>query len=257
MKAVILCGGRGTRLREETEFKPKPLVEIGNMPILWHIMKIYAHYRINDFVLCLGYKGSMIKKFFLELDTYNTDFAFNTKTKKLKFYNHKDIEDWNITFAETGFETNTGARIKKIQKYIPEDNFLLTYGDGVADIDIKKLLEFHKNHDKIGTVTAVRPLARFGVLDIKENLITNFTKKNLVHDGRIDGGFFVFKSKIFDYLSEDKNCMLEAEPLQKLAKDKQFVAYQHDGFWQCMDTIQQTEQLNELWQKQNATWKIW
>ncbi|MBS3158524.1 glucose-1-phosphate cytidylyltransferase [Candidatus Woesearchaeota archaeon] len=257
MQAVILCGGKGTRLREETEFRPKPLIEIGNMPILWHIMKTYSHYGIKDFILCLGYKGYLIKKFFTELNTYNTDFTYNPKTKKIKYHNHQDIEDWNITFAETGLETNTGARIKKIEKYITEDDFFLTYGDGVADVDIDKLFKFHKKEDKIGTVTAVRPLARFGVLNIDGTRIVDFTKKNLVHDGRIDGGYFVFKRKIFDYLTDDNDCMLEGEPLKNLAKDSQFIAYRHDGFWQCMDTIQHTDLLNQLWKEGKAEWKVW
>jgi glucose-1-phosphate cytidylyltransferase len=257
MKAVILCGGRGTRLREETEFRPKPLVEIGGMPILWHIMKIYSHYGVKDFIVCLGYKGEFIKKFFTELDTHNSDFTYNPKTKKIEYHNEGDVEDWNITFAETGLDTNTGARIKMIEKYIDEDEFFLTYGDGVADINIDELLKFHRKEGKIGTVTAVRPLARFGVLNIDGSTIVDFTKKNLVHDGRIDGGFFVFNKKIFEYLSDDKDCMLEGEPLKKLASDNEFGAFRHDGFWQCMDTIKHTEALNELWKDEKATWKVW
>ena len=257
MKAVILCGGIGTRLKEETEFRPKPLVEIGGMPILWHIMKIYSHYGVKDFVLCLGYKGELIKKFFMELDTHNSDFTYNPMTKKIEYHNDGDAEDWNITFAETGSDTNTGARIKMIEKYIDEDNFHLTYGDGVADIDINKLIDFHANHGKIGTVTAVRPMSKFGVLDIDGDKVIDFSKKNLAHDGRVDGGFFVFNKKIFDYLSTDKDCILEGEPLKRLAVDNQFVAYRHDGFWQCMDTIRHAEILNEMWLEKRALWKIW
>jgi len=257
MKAVILCGGRGTRLRNETEFRPKPLVEIGGMPILWHIMKIYSHYGVRDFVLCLGYKGNMIKDFFLNLDIYNKDITLNTRTKNIKHYGSKVTDDWDITFAETGSDTNTGGRVKRIEEYINGDNFFLTYGDGVADVNIDELFEFHKKHRKIGTVTAVSPLAKRGVLYLNNNMIVDFTKKNIVHGHRMDGGFFVFKKQVFDYLSTDKDCVLEGEPLKNLAKNNQFIAYQYDGFWQCMDIQQHAEMLNELWQNNNAPWKIW
>ncbi|HLG24996.1 MAG TPA: glucose-1-phosphate cytidylyltransferase [Candidatus Nanoarchaeia archaeon] len=257
MQAVILCGGRGTRLREETEFRPKPLVEIGGMPILWHIMKIYSHYGVKDFILCLGYKGHMIKEFFMDLEIYGKDITYNPKTKKIIHHNGSDGEDWNITFAETGLDTYTGARIKRIEKYITGDDFFLTYGDGVADINIKELYEFHKKHGKIATVTAVQPFARFGVLNIDNELISDFTKKHVVHTNRIDGGFFVFTKKVFDYLSNDRKCALEDQPLKNLVKDNQFVAFRHDGFWQCMDIQQHAEGLNELWNSGEAPWKIW
>lgn len=257
MKAVILCGGRGTRLREETEFKPKALVEIGGMPILWHIMKIYSCYGVKDFILCLGYKGHMIKDFFMDLDIYNKDITFNPKTKKVVHNSKEDVEDWDITFAETGFDTGTGARVKKIEKYIDDDDFFLTYGDGVADVDISHLYNFHKRHGKIGTVTAVRPVARFGVLSIDNGIVVDFIKRNIMHGNRVDGGFFVFKKGLFDYLSEEKDCMLEDKPLRQLAKDNQFVAYKYDGFWQCMDIPQHADLLNELWHKNEAPWKKW
>ncbi|HLD86894.1 MAG TPA: glucose-1-phosphate cytidylyltransferase [Candidatus Nanoarchaeia archaeon] len=257
MKAVILCGGRGTRMREETEFRPKPLVEIGGMPILWHIMKIYAHYGVNDFVLCLGYKGHMIKQFFLDLEVYNKDVTYNPKTKKLIHHYPQDVEDWNITFAETGQDSLTGSRIKQIEKYIDEENFYLTYGDGVSDINLKDLLAFHLKQKKIGTVTAIRPIARFGALSINNGVVVDFTKKNIMHGNRVDGGYFVFNRRIFDYLSLDKNCALEDEPLKNLAKDNQFVAYSHSGFWQCMDIPQHLDYLNEVWNKNEAPWKKW
>ena len=257
MKAVILCGGRGTRLRDETEFKPKPLVEIGHMSILWHIMKIYSYYGIKDFVLCLGYKGNMIKHFFMNLDEYNTDLTFNPKTKKIVHYNKVEVDDWNITFAETGLETGTGGRVKRVEKYVDEDDFFLTYGDGVSDVNISNLLKFHKSHGKIATVTAVKPLAKFGVLHLNGGIVMDFTKKNVTYGNRIDGGFFVFKRNVFDYLTEDKDCVLEDKPLKMLVKDNQFVAYEHNGFWQCMDIQQQMEMLNELWQKNEAPWKKW
>ena len=257
MKVVILCGGQGTRLREETEFKPKPLVEIGGMPILWHIMKTYSHYGFKDFVLCLGYKGNMIKNFFLNYDKLSRDFTYNPNSNKITKHGENDIEDWNITFAETGLNSETGSRIKKIEKYIDGDNFFLTYGDGVSNINIKELLDFHLKNGKIGTVTSVRPLTRFGLLEIEENNnITSFTKKRLVHDGWIDGGFFVFNKKIFNYLSNEESCMLEGEPLQKLSKDGQFMAFKHTGFWQCMDNIRDSKMLNEMWES-NPEWKIW
>ncbi len=257
MKAVILCGGRGTRMREETEFRPKPLVEIGGMPILWHIMKMYSSYGVKDFVLCLGYKGHMIKRFFLDLEVYNRDVTYNPRTKALVHHDQEGVEDWNITFAETGGESGTGARIKKIQKYTSEDNFFMTYGDGVSDVNISDLLRFHLKQGKIGTVTAIRPIARFGVLSINGGTVVDFTKKNIMHGNRVDGGFFVFKKGIFDYLNEDKSCVLEDKPLQQLAKDNEFVAYNYNGFWQCMDIPQHMEYLNELWNRNEAPWKKW
>jgi glucose-1-phosphate cytidylyltransferase len=258
MKTIILCGGHGMRLREETEFKPKPLVEIGGLPILWHIMKIYSHYGFNDFVLCLGHKGHMIKDYFLNYENRISDFTLNLKNKKITTYS-PDIENWNITFVDTGLNTNTGGRIKRVEKYINEDNFFLTYGDGVSDINIKELLKFHQNHKKIGTVVAVRPIARFGLLELNKSsdAIISFSKKNLIQDGRIDGGFMVFKKEFFDYLTPDEECMLEDEPLKKLARDDQFRAYKYDGFWQCMDTISQVNLLNEFWNSNNAPWKVW
>jgi glucose-1-phosphate cytidylyltransferase len=254
-KVVILCGGKGTRMQEETEFKPKPLVEVGGRPILWHIMKIYSHYGFNDFVLCLGYRGYMIKDFFLKYNDYSNDFRLNLKSEQIKIYD-SITEDWNITFADTGLKSQTGSRIKRIEKYIDEDNFFMTYGDGVSDINIKKLLEFHNGHKKIGTVTAVRPLARFGMLKLDGNNIKDFTKENLMHDGRIDGGFCVFKKDFFDYLDKDESCVLEKEPLQKIAKEDQFMAYKHDGFWQCMDTRRHVDILNGLWET-DPKWKVW
>ena len=256
-KVVILCGGKGTRLREETEFRPKPLVLVGDKPILWHIMKTYSHYGYNNFVLCLGYKGDMIKDYFLNLD-YTHDFKFNPAKKELDIFN-KDLPDWNIIFANTGIDSQTGHRIRQIQKYINEDNFFLTYGDGLADISINDLYNFHKNHGKIATVTTVRPFTRFGNLTISDtgNLVTDFEKKSIHHIGWIDGGFFVFKPSLFDYLEPGEDLKLEAEPLRKLAKDGQFHAYKHNGFWQCMDNIRDHEFLNELWDSGRAPWKVW
>jgi len=257
MKVAILCGGRGTRLGGETASKPKPLINIGSFPILWHIMKIYSHYGFKDFVLCLGYKGDMIKDFFLNYESLLNNFTINLKSKNTKV--HTNIrEDWNVTCVNTGLETKTGGRVKRIEKYIDDDNFFLTYGDGVADINIKNLLSFHKKHGKMGTVTAVKPLSRnpFGMLEIKDSSnITGFTKTHMVHRGRADGGFFVFKKDFFDYLTDD--CVLEAEPLQRLSADNQFRAYNHDGFWHCMDVPVQVKYLNQLWASREAPWKVW
>jgi len=257
-KVVILCGGMGTRLKEETEFKPKPLVMVGNRPILWHIMKIYSHYGFNDFVLCLGYKGDMIKQYFRDYEFNAYDFELNLKTQKHKLLSAKDIPDWNIIFANTGMNANTGARLKKIEKYIDGSTFFMTYGDGVSDVNIPETLKFHKAHGKIGTVTTVRPTIRFGNLNINaNNQITDFTKKATIHEGWIDGGFFVFNKGIFNYLNEDDSCMLENAPLQNLSRDGQFMCYKHSGYWQCMDTFKDYEQLNEVWNSGKAPWKLW
>lgn len=255
MKVVILCGGMGMRLQEQTEFIPKPLIKIGDRPILWHIMKIYQSYGFNEFILCLGYKGDMIKNYFENYSTQATDYTLDLKTNQKTYINTQD-NDFKITFVETGEKAQTGARIKKIEKYITDKEFFLTYGDGLCDVDINELLKFHLKHKKIGTVTAVRPLSRYGILNIKNNTIVSFTKKTLAQKGRIDGGFFVFNRKIFNYLTKDDSCSLEAEPLQKLSKDKQFMAFKHNGFWQCMDYMSQVKALNEMWIT-NPEWKKW
>jgi glucose-1-phosphate cytidylyltransferase len=248
LKVVILCGGLGTRLKEETEFKPKPMVIVGNKPLLWHIMKIYSHYGFKDFILCLGYKGEMIKEYFSQSKLMSNDSLLNSNDKK-------EIESWNITLADTGLETNTGGRIKKIEKYINEDNFMVTYGDGVADINIKSLLNYHLTKNKIATLTSIQPMSRFGIIEFdNEGTITSFKEKPKL-DGWISGGFFVFKKGIFDYLKE--NDILEEEPLKKLARDKQLSAYLHQGFWECMDTFKDLQRLNQFWNTNKAFWKIW
>jgi len=253
MKVVILCGGKGTRLREETVFKPKPLVEIGGKPILWHIMKIYSYYGYNDFILCLGYKGYMIKEYFLNYDKFNYDFTLKLKKGEIEFHNN-NTENWNITFAETGDVTNTGGRIKRIEKYIEEETFLATYGDGVADIDLKELVDFHFSKNLVATLTGFHPTSKYGILDIdKEGTVTYFREKPVMKD-IVSGGFFVFNKKMFDYL--DKDCILEREPLENLVKDKQLSVYQHTGFWGSMDTYKDVERLNEMWEKEKK-WKNW
>jgi glucose-1-phosphate cytidylyltransferase len=254
-KVVILCGGMGTRLREETEFRPKPLVNIGGMPILWHIMKTYSHHGYNDFIICLGYKGDMIKQYFLNYEWMSNDFTLNLGSGEGRISHHTSIaENWNITFVDTGEETQTGGRIKKIEKYITEDNFMVTYGDGVSDIDINKLMEFHKSHNRIGTLTGVHPSSKYGTVQINEdNVVDEFREKPVLKD-LINGGFFVFKKEFFNYIQED--CMLEREPFERLARHRQMSLFKHSGFWHSIDTYKDFKEINKIWHK-GAPWKIW
>lgn len=259
MKVVILCGGKGTRLQEETEYRPKPLVPIGGKPILWHIMKIYSHYGFNEFILCLGYKGEMIKDYFLRFHEMANDFILDfTKTKpKTIIYSRNYDKGWRITFADTGLETMTGARIARIKKYITGQNFFLTYGDGVGDIDIKKLYRFHKSQGKIATITGVRPTTFLGHLETRGHLVKDYKEKPVLKKERVNGGFFVCNRKIFDYLSEDENCVFEQDPLRKLTKDNQLAVYKHNGFWDTMNTYKDVEKLNQMWSSSKPGWKIW
>jgi len=258
MKVVILCGGLGTRLKEETEFKPKPMVEIGGRPIIWHIMKIYSHYGFNRFILCLGYKGEVIKNYFYNYEIQNNDFTITLGKDDLKIHNQHSESGWEITFAETGSNTMTGARVKKIQKYINDDIFMLTYGDGLSNINISELLSFHNSHGKIATITGVLPPSRFGEILNENNLVRSFNEKPQIHSGGlINGGFFVFNKKFFNYLSDSDDCILERLPLENLVKDKQLCVFEHDGFWQCMDTYRDFEMLNNFWKEGKASWKIW
>ena len=234
MKVVILCGGQGTRLREETEFRPKPMVPIGTKPILWHIMKIYAHYGFKEFVLCLGYKGEMIKEYF-----------------------KPDNEDMKVWSVDTGEDVEKGARLKRIQKYIDGDTFMVTYGDGVANVDIGELLAFHKRHGKVATVTGVHPPSSFGEIREKDGKVTQFIEKPQFSASLINGGFFVLNTKVFDYLSEDKTCDFEGTPLQKLVADEQLMVHKHEGRWLNMDTPRDMEYLNKLWAANQAFWKVW
>ncbi len=253
MKTVILCGGLGTRLREETEFRPKPMIMIGDKPILWHIMKLYSHYGFNDFILCLGYKGEVIKNFFLEYDLVNSDFTICLGTKEItrhsKIY---DERDWQVTLADTGNGTLTGGRVKKIEKYIDEDTFIMTYGDGLSNVNLKELIRFHRDKGKIATVTGVRPIARFGELLVDGDLVKTFSEKPQIENGWISGGFFVFERKIFDYLDEE--CMLERKPLEKLAQENQLAVYKHSDYWRCMDTYRDLEALNQEWASGRPGW---
>jgi glucose-1-phosphate cytidylyltransferase len=256
-KVVILCGGMGTRLREETEYRPKPLVEIGGRPILWHIMKGYGHHGFKDFVLCLGFKGEMIKQYFLNFELMNSDFTLRLGARnEPELHGSHSREDWSITFAETGREAMTGARVKRIEPYIREDNFMLTYGDGVGDIDITKLWAFHRAHGKIATVTGVRPISQFGELASENGLVKEFREKPKSPNEFVNGGFFVCQRKFFDYVEDDDRCVLEAEPLEKLVRDGELMTYMHSGYWHCMDTYRDFLALNEAWTK-GAPWKIW
>ena len=256
MKAALLAGGLGTRLREETEFRPKPMVEIGGKPILWHIMKNLSMQQISEFVVCLGYKGDYIRDYFLNYQIRNNDFTISLRNQHVsKFEKEKHLEDWHVTLAETGFSTQTGGRLYKVRDYLEEDNFLCTYGDGLADIDIQELVDFHISHKKIATVTAVRAASRFGALSISDNLgVNNFSEKPKTEQW-INGGFFIFSRKVFEYLSDDS--ILEKDPLENLAKEGQLMAYRHDGFWQPMDTYRETQELNSMWQQECAPWKNW
>lgn len=257
MKTVLLAGGLGTRLSEETTIKPKPMVEIGGMPVLWHIMKIYANYGYSDFAVALGYKGDVIKEFFLNYKLHKSDMIVKLRSGDVKFENDLS-EDWTVGLHETGSDSMTGGRLFNLKKlFKPGETFMLTYGDGVADIDIQKLVAFHKAHGKIATLTAVRPSARFGSILMEEDgHILEFKEKPQTGEGWINGGYFVFDYKIFDYL-ENESTILEREPLENLAKDNQLVAYKHDGFWHCMDTIRDRDNLNEIWACGNAPWKKW
>lgn len=255
MKIILLAGGLGTRLSEETVLKPKPMVEIGGMPILWHIMKSYAHYGYSDFIVALGYKGEVIKEFFLNYKKHKSDMIINLKSGNVKYENDTS-EDWTIALHNTGLNSLTGGRLYNLKKlFKPGDTFMLTYGDGVSDLDIKKLVEFHKAHGKIATLTAVRPQARFGSIKMEEDgHILEFKEKPQLGEGWINGGFFVFDYKVFDYL-KDEYTILEKEPLETLSNEKELVAFRHEGFWHCMDTIRDRDNLNAIWADGNAPWK--
>ncbi len=262
---VILCGGLGTRLAEETETKPKPLVEIGGRPILWHIMRSYAHYGYRNFILCLGYKGQQIRDYFLNYQYHERDLQITLgAAPRVELLGEApgNGADWSITLADTGDAAMTGARVKRIEKYIKSDHFLLTYGDGLADVDLAKLVAFHHQHGGIGTVTGVRPPSRFGELVVEKGVVKNFSEKPESGRGKdsklagsINGGFFMFSRKFFSYLSADDDCVLERQPLEKLSRDRQLMMYSHDGFWQCMDTMRDVSLLRQLWAANRAPWK--
>ena len=255
-KVVILCGGLGTRLREETEYRPKPMVEIGGKPILWHIMKVFAHHGFTDFVLCVGYRGQIIKDWFLNYDTSNSDFTITLgHPPQLEVHNPHAEQGWTVTVCDTGATTMTGGRVKQIARHVGPGPFFVTYGDGLADIDISALLATHRAHGRTATVTATRPLSRFGHVDLDAGQVVRTFREKPQTDDWVNSGFFVFEQAMFDYL--DDNSILEQEPLEQLAKDGEIVAYRHDGFWRPMDTYRDTLLLNEIWASGKAPWKVW
>jgi len=257
VKVVILAGGFGTRISEESHLKPKPMIEIGDMPILWHIMKTYSYYGYNDFVICCGYKAYMIKEYFADYYLHRSDVTFDFSDNNNMIVHNNFSEPWKVTLVDTGLNTMTGGRIKRIQKYINNESFMLTYGDGVSDIDISKLVDFHLSHGKIATMTAVNVGQRFGVLDIDENNgINAFREKNDSDGSMINGGFMVLNPEIFDYIDGDST-ILEKKPLETLAMQDNLKAYKHDGFWMCMDTQRDKHQLEVLWESGKAPWKKW
>lgn len=258
MKVVILCGGLGTRLREETVFRPKPMVEIGDKPILWHIMKLYAHYGFKDFILCLGYKGELIKEYFYNYEVLNNDFTIELgDSKNIEIHNANIEKGWQVTLADTGNTALKGARLKRVEKYIDGDLFMVTYGDGVADIDLNALVSFHQCHRKLATITGINPASRFGELKIDGNQVKTFSEKPDNSDSFISGGFFVLNRAVFDYLSEDDSCDFEIGALEEIASQGELMVYKHRGFWACMDTLRDTEYLNKLWDEGKAKWKVW
>lgn len=256
MKTVILAGGLGSRLSEETTVKPKPMVEVGGIPILWHILKIYSHFNYKDFVLALGYKGEVIKDYFLNYHLRNNDVTVDMKNGKTEYSSHIS-EDWTVRMMDTGQKTLTGGRLGRLRDVLVHDGtFMLTYGDGVANVDIERLVAFHKRHGKIATITAVRPPARFGAMSFDGDQVISFYEKPQTGEGWINGGFFVFEAGIFEYLQDDFT-ILEKEPLENLAKDGQLMAYKHEGFWHPMDTVRDCDYLNEEWRTGRAHWKVW
>lgn len=257
MKAVILAGGFGTRLSEETTVRPKPMVEICGKPILWHIMKIYSAYGINDFIICLGYKGHVIKEYFSNYFLYMSDVTYDLKNNSIQVHNNC-VEPWKVTLVDTGEKTMTGGRIKRIKNYVGEETFCLTYGDGVSDVNIREVIEFHRNQNTLATLTAVQPPGRFGVIKIneEESRISSFKEKPDGDGTWINGGFFVMETGIFDYISED-HTVWEQDPMQNLARDNAISAYRHNGFWHAMDNLRDKFELEELWKSGKAPWKVW
>ena len=255
MKVVILAGGLGTRLTEETELKPKPMVEIGGRPILWHIMKHYAHYGLTEFVIALGYKGDAIKRYFLDYYRLNGSMTMNLGTGDVLAHK-KRTEDWMVHLMDTGMQTNTGGRVKRLEPFLKNETFMVTYGDGVGDVNLEDLLRFHRSQGLLATVTAVRPPARFGGLVFNGDLVAEFTEKPQIGEGWINGGFLVLEPGVFSLLDGD-NVSLEANALERLSANGQLAAYRHNGFWQCMDTLRDVRLLESLWQSGKAPWKVW
>lgn len=257
MKVVILAGGFGTRISEESHLKPKPMIEIGGMPILWHVMKIYSHYGFNEFIICCGYKGYIIKEYFADYYLHNSDITFDFSNNNNMTIHNNAAEPWKVTLVDTGLNTMTGGRIKRIKRYIGNERFMMTYGDGVADIDINSLIEFHEKNHKLATLTAIQPGSRFGVIDIGEkNSIQSFAEKAKEDGGWINAGFMVLEPEVFDYIAGDRT-IFEKEPLENLAIQNELTAYKHKGFWQCMDTQRDRLRLEDLWDNSSAPWRKW
>ena len=258
MKTVILAGGLGTRISEESHLKPKPMIEIGGNPILWHIMKYYSYFGYNDFIICCGYKGYVIKEYFADYYLHRSDVTFDFSDENKMIIHNNVAEPWRVTIIDTGLNTQTGARIKRVQKYIGNERFMLTYGDGVCDVNINNLVAYHEKNARYATMTAIQPGGRFGVLDINENnIIDRFTEKAKEDGGWINGGFMVLEPEIFNYLNDDPDLVFERAPLECVAKDGQLIAYKHNGFWQCMDTMRDRIILNKMIDNHRAPWMVW
>lgn len=258
MKAILLAGGLGTRLREETEYRPKPMVEVGGRPILWHIMKGLAHGGVTEFVVCAGYRGDVIRDYFLNYEARTNDFTIQLGQRDSIVYHDAHPEsDWRVTVAETGADTMTGGRVKRVERYVAGGRTLVTYGDGLADVDIEALLAFHEGHGRLATVTTTRPLSRFGVMNFGDDGQVEQFREKPIADGYVNAGFFVFEPQVFEYLSDDEGCVLEGEPLAALARDGELMAYRHEGFWQPMDTYREYTMLNEMWRRNDAPWVTW
>lgn len=255
MKVVILAGGLGTRLQEETTIRPKPMVEIGGFPILWHIMNTYSCFGFKEFVIALGYKGEVIRDYFLHYKLFRNDFSINLRSDDITIHDGA-CEDWTVHLIDTGADTQTGGRLKRLKPWLSDGTFMLTYGDGVADVDIARLASFHRQSGCLATVTAVRPPSRFGDIELQEGIVTSFHEKPQVGEGWINGGYFVLEPRVLDYIDGDQT-LWEKQPLQTLARDGQLSAYRHAGFWQCMDTIREKQLLEDLWNSGNAPWKVW
>ncbi|BBI36134.1 glucose-1-phosphate cytidylyltransferase [Cohnella abietis] len=255
MKAVILCGGKGTRMREETEYRPKPLVNIGGRPIIWHIMKTFSHFGITDFVLCVGYKGEMIKQYFMEMYWRNNDFTIHFGHPSKVSYHTETPENWNVTIVDTGLETMTAGRLKKVMNYIDGEDFLFTYGDGLSDVNIKQLIAFHQEKQHVATLTGVFPLSPFGLLEVDNHTVHSFREKPVIND-MINGGYMVLNRKVFDYFPI-QDCYFEQEPLMKLAQERQLAVFEHRGFWTSIDTFKDIEKVNQMWESGNHPWRVW
>jgi glucose-1-phosphate cytidylyltransferase len=256
MKVAILAGGVGSRLSEETVSRPKPMVEIGGRPILWHIMRHYHHYGFKDFVIALGYKGEQIKKYFVDYCELNGSLTVDMSQRKVTNLERGEPIDWKVELVDTGVKTNTGGRIKRLKDFVGNETFLLTWGDGVSNIDLRKLVDFHKSHGKLATLTAVHPVARFGQLELSGDSVSEFSEKPQTKQGWINGAFFVLEPKVFDYIEGDET-QWDYDPMQRLAKDGQLMAYKHEDFWQCMDTLREKKVLEDLWESGKAPWKLW